>query len=343
MKGGNDKRPAGKTRHPAPGQRTLPATQGGSNALPTGAQVGEFEIVDLIGEGGFGIVYLAYDHSLHRHVALKEYMPSGMASRTQEMHVIVQSEHYAGTFKAGLRSFVNEARLLAQFDSPSLVKVYRFWEANGTAYMVMPYYEGITLKQALKDHRIVPTEQWIREFLGGLFDAIETIHRAKCFHRDIAPDNILLLKDGRPLLLDFGAARRVIEDLTHSPTVILKPGFAPIEQYAQVSGMRQGAWTDVYALAAVVYYIVSGKRPPPAVTRMVDDDMVSAREAGKGRYSEAFLAAIDRALTVQPEQRIQSMQDLRRALAIDDDAGTVARTRSAAPQRDDLERTRINT
>ena len=184
------------------------------NVLPQGTRLGEFEVVNLIGEGGFGIVYLAYDHSLERHVALKEYMPSGLATRTTTMAVTVKSQHNAGTFTAGLKSFINEARLLAQFDSPSLVKVHRFWEANGTAYMVMPFYQGITLKQALKERRIQPTEHWIRLLLADLFDAIETIHRAQCFHRDIAPDNILLLEDGRPLLLDFGAARRVIGDLT---------------------------------------------------------------------------------------------------------------------------------
>lgn len=284
------------------------------NVLPQGTRLGEFEVVNLIGEGGFGIVYLAYDHSLERHVALKEYMPSGLATRTTTMAVTVKSQHNAGTFTAGLKSFINEARLLAQFDSPSLVKVHRFWEANGTAYMVMPFYQGITLKQALKERRIQPTEHWIRLLLADLFDAIETIHRAQCFHRDIAPDNILLLEDGRPLLLDFGAARRVIGDLTQCLTVILKPGFAPIEQYADIAGLRQGAWTDIYALAAVVYYLIGGKAPPPAVARIVHDEMVPARQIGKGRYSDSFLAVIDKALAVKPEHRYQSIADLRHAL-----------------------------
>ncbi|WP_052452141.1 serine/threonine-protein kinase [Noviherbaspirillum autotrophicum] len=286
------------------------------NVLPVGTRLGEFEILELIGEGGFGIVYLAYDHSLERHVALKEYMPTGLATRTTRMAVTVRSQHNADTFTAGLKSFVNEARMLAQFDSPSLVKVYRFWEANGTAYMVMPFYEGITLKKALKEHRITPTENWIRMLLADLFDAIDTIHRVQCFHRDIAPDNILLLKDGRPLLLDFGAARRVIGDLTQGPTVILKPGFAPIEQYADIAGLRQGAWTDIYALAAVVYYLMTGRAPPPAVARIVKDEMVPAREVGKGRYTKPFLAVIDKALSVKPEQRYQSIAELRRALDI---------------------------
>ncbi|HJV88604.1 MAG TPA: protein kinase [Noviherbaspirillum sp.] len=297
---------------PAPGSDSEQSV----NVLPVGTHLGEFEILDLIGEGGFGIVYLAYDHSLERHVALKEYMPSGLATRTTSMAVTVRSEHNAATFTAGLKSFINEARMLAQFDSPSLVKVHRFWEGNGTAYMVMPFYEGITLKRALKERRITPGEPWIRMLLADLFDAIDTIHRAHCLHRDIAPDNILLLKDGRPLLLDFGAARRVIGDLTQCLTVILKPGFAPIEQYADIAGLRQGAWTDIYALAAVVYFLITGKAPPPAVARMVHDELVPAREAGKGRYSPSFLAALDKALAVKPEHRFRSIDELRQALDI---------------------------
>jgi serine/threonine protein kinase len=344
MRNGNDKKVVRRNRHRSIGA-TAPASEDtGVNVLPVGARIGEFEIIDLIGEGGFGIVYLAYDHSLHRRIALKEYMPSGFASRTRAMHVTVRSEHHAATFKAGLKSFVNEARLLAQFDSPSLVKVHRFWEANGTAYMVMPFYEGITLKQALKERKITPTESWLKDFLADMLDAIETIHSVQCYHRDIAPDNILLLKDGRPLLLDFGAARRVIEDLTHSPTVILKPGFAPIEQYAKISGLRQGAWTDMYALAAVVYYLITGQRPPPAVTRMIDDDMEPARETGKGRYSQSFLDVIDRALAVRPEQRIQSVAELRRALDLDGGAARTASQPAATRQNQELsDKTRINT
>ncbi len=327
-----------------------PAPQGesefGANVLPVGTHLGEFEIQDLIGEGGFGIVYLAYDHSLERQVALKEYMPSGLATRTTRMAVSVRSQKKLDTFTAGLKSFINEARMLAQFDSPALVKVHSFWEGNGTAYMVMPYYEGMTLKQALHSHKIKPTEAWIRMLLADLFDAIEILHRAHCLHRDIAPDNILLLKDGRPLLLDFGAARRVIGDLTQCFTAILKPGFAPIEQYADIAGLRQGAWTDIYALAAVVYYLITGRAPPPSVARMVHDDLVPAREAGKGRYSEAFLATIDKALAVRPEQRFHSIDELRRALGImepeprtvphagGDWATTVARTVPVAPASD---------
>src|SRR5688500_14202361 len=179
------------------------------NALPKGHRLGEFELTGTIGVGGFGIVYLAQDHSLERRVALKEYMPSSLAERTGGTEVRVKSEQFDETFTIGKRSFINEAKLLAQFDHPSLVKVYRFWEANGTAYMVMPFYEGRTLRDTLRQEGNPPGELRLKQLLQHLLDALEIIHAQSCFHRDIAPDNILILKDGRPLLLDFGAARRV--------------------------------------------------------------------------------------------------------------------------------------
>src|SRR5690242_10066026 len=243
-----------------------------SNALPIGTRVHEFEITRVVGEGGFSVVYLAFDHTLHRSIALKEYIPSALASRRGDNTVAVRSAQHQQTFEAGLRSFVNEARMLAQFDHPALVKVYRFWEANGTAYMVMPYYSGRTLEEALKVRRDPPDEAWIRALLSPLMEALAVLHADRVYHRDISPDNIMLLAGDRPVLLDFGAARRVISDMTHALTVILKPGYAPIEQYADVPGMKQGPWTDVYALAAVVYFMILGRKPPPAVTRLMQDE-----------------------------------------------------------------------
>ena len=293
-----------------------PSNEGG-NMLPVGFYLGEFEVTKVLGEGGFGIVYLAEDHSLGRRVALKEYMPSSLAQRVGGTQVSVKSERHRETFEAGLKSFVNEARLLAQFDHPSLVKVYRFWEANGTAYMVMPFYEGVTLKDELKAMGAPPDENWLRELLEPLTEALAVIHTEQCYHRDIAPDNVILLKgSNRPLLLDFGAARRVIGDMTQALTVILKPGYAPVEQYAEVPGMKQGPWTDVYALAAVVYYAITGKTPPTSVGRLMNDNYVPMTQAGAGRYSPAFLAAMDRALIVKPEQRTQSIDDLRHDLGM---------------------------
>ena len=300
---------------------TVPVTvarRRSGNALPDGTHLAEFEIRGVIGEGGFGIVYLAWDWSLQRQVAIKEYMPSTLAARTQTTFVSPRSDKFADTFALGLRSFVNEAQLLASFDHPSLLKVYRFWEANGTAYMVMPYYQGVTLKRALSALNAPPEEAWLLRQLGPLLDALEVMHRERCFHRDIAPDNILLLDDGRPLLLDFGAARRVIGDATQALTAFLKPGYAPVEQYAEMPSMKQGPWTDLYALGSVVHYAITGHTPPESVARLVNDTMVPLATTGAGRYSERFLRAIDHALAVRPDARPASAAQMRSELGVQD-------------------------
>lgn len=306
------------------------ADHGSDNVLPNGTRLGDFEIVGLLGVGGFGIVYRAHDRALDRDVALKEYMPSSLASRAQA-NVHINSTRHAEMFQAGLRSFINEARMLAHFDHPALVKVYQFWEANGTAYMVMPYYRGNTLKQTLQANSGPPDEAWLRKMLAQLLDALELIHAQQCFHRDIAPDNILMLDDARPLLLDFGAARRAIEGMTQAFTVILKQGYAPIEQYAEVPGMHQGAWTDLYALASVVHYAIDGRSPVPAVARIINDPFVPLASRYAGKYSERFLAAIDQALAVKPEQRPQSVAGMRALLDLHDSPAAVAMPVPAVP------------
>jgi serine/threonine protein kinase len=305
---------------PAHDDGTVPGTSGrrGGNALPDGARLAEFEVRGVIGEGGFGIVYRAWDASLQRQVAIKEYMPATLAARTHGSQVMPRTDESSETFALGLRSFVNEAQLLASFDHPSLLKVYRFWEANGTAYMVMPYYQGITLKKALKALDAPPEEGWLMRQLGQLLDALDVIHQGRCYHRDISPDNILLLDSGTPLLLDFGAARRVIGDATHALTAFLKPGYAPVEQYAEMPTMKQGPWTDLYALASVVHYAITGRTPPESVARLVNDTMVPLTTVAAGRYSERFLRAIDHALAVRPEQRPQSAIELRDELGVEE-------------------------
>ncbi|MBX3623929.1 MAG: protein kinase [Rhizobacter sp.] len=312
---------------------------GSGNALPLGHRLQEYVIEGLIGEGGFGIVYLARDTQLGRVVALKEYMPSSLATRDGEHQVSVRSMRHRETFELGLRSFVNEAQLLASFDHPSLVKVYRFWEQNGTAYMVMPYYQGPTLKQWLVENGARADEGWLLSLLHPVIDALEVMHHERCYHRDIAPDNILLLQHAstqigrphavRPVLLDFGAARRVISDATQALTVILKSGYAPIEQYAESTSMKQGAWTDVYALSAVLYAAITGKAPLPSVSRMVTDDMVPAAQAGAGHYTQEFLAAIDKGLSVRPEHRPQDMAALRQLFSYG--TGTPSTVPAAVP------------
>jgi len=288
------------------------------DALPVGERLGEFEILRVLGVGGFGIVYLAMDHGLEREVALKEYLPSALARRGGDGMVSVRSRANAETYQLGMRSFINEARLLARFDHPSLVKVYRFWEDNGTAYMVMPYYRGRTVKQlraTMSDD--APSEAWLQSLLDALLGALEALHAEGVYHRDVAPDNILVCDDAPPVLLDFGAARRVIGDRTQSFTAILKPNFAPIEQYADVTTMRQGPWTDLYALAATIYHLLSGQSPMPAAARMLQDDMPRLADMALPGYSPHFLQALDWALAVRPQDRPQTVSMLRDALVGD--------------------------
>ena len=302
------------------------------HTLPIGTRLEGLEITGVIGEGGFGIVYVAYDASLEREVAIKEYMPASLAARaTGTWQVSVRSERHRDTFNAGLKSFVNEARLLARFDHPALVRVFRFWEANSTAYMVMPYYKGPTLKNALAALGAPPDETQLRTWLRPLLDALSAMHAQQVFHRDISPDNILLTERS-PLLLDFGAARRVIGDMTQALTVVLKPGYAPIEQYGEAASLTQGAWTDLYALASVVHYAITGRAPTSAVERIVQDKLQPLALRVAGRYSDGFLQAIDRALAVLPQDRPQDVVEFRALL----DAGMAADSRTAPGNADSL-------
>lgn len=279
------------------------------NCLPVGTRLAEFEIRQVIGEGGFGIVYLAFDHSLQRTVAIKEYMPSALAARSTEHTVSVRSKRHAEAFEAGLRSFINEARLLAQFDHPALVKVYRFWEQHGTAYMVMRYYEGRTLKSVLRDNPELVNEAWLKRLLKPILSALDKLYAASILHRDVSPENIMIQPDGKPVLLDFGAARQIVQDMAQSLTVILKPGFAPVEQYADDESMRQGPWTDIYSLSAVMYAAITGKAPPAAVARMLNDPIEPLAISGREGYGTQFLEAIDRGMAVRPEIRPQTIAE----------------------------------
>ncbi len=289
------------------------------DVLPAGTRFGELEILRTLGVGGFGIVYLAQDHALQRQVAIKEYMPGQLAQRGGGSQVSVRAGSLQETFDIGRRSFVNEARLLARFDHRALLKVYQFWEANGTAYMAMPYLQGLTLRQTRQAMTGAPNEAWMLALLLPLLDGLTLLHAEGVLHRDIAPDNILLPavgKDGGadPILLDFGAARHAISDRTQTLTAILKPSYAPIEQYAEATALRQGPWTDLYALGAVAHYMLTGRPPPPSTARALADDYVPLVGQALPGLSPRFLAAIDAALAVRPQDRPQSAGDFRAAL-----------------------------
>ncbi|AOJ06078.1 serine/threonine-protein kinase [Burkholderia mayonis] len=277
--------------------------------LPLGHRLGELQLDEVLGVGGFGIVYRAFDRTLRRAVAIKEYMPSMLATRGGDYTVSLRSERFAQAFDAGRSAFLNEARLLAQFDHPGLVKVLHFWESHGTAYMVMPFFEGRTLKQLL-DGGVQMGETQLRNIVAALLGALDTLHRAQCFHRDIALDNILIRPDGNPILLDFGAARKRIGDLVDDSAMMIKPGYAPIEQYTDDPAFSQGPWTDLYALGAVMHAMVAGELPPAAVVRSIKDTYrpLATRElAAREPYSPAFLAAIDHALQLRIADRPESV------------------------------------
>ncbi len=274
----------------------------------------EFEILGLLGVGGFGMVYGAYDHSLQRTVAIKEYMPAAIVGRAAGMSLTVRSSVDQLSFSAGLKSFVAEARLLARFDHPSLVKVYRFWEANNTAYMAMPLYVGMTLKQARSQMERPPSEAWLRNVLWSVLQALKVLHENNTLHRDVSPDNIFLQDVGPPVLLDLGSARRAVLDTTQKHTAVLKVNYAPIEQYADSVDLVQGPWTDLYSVAAVIHGCLCNEPPVPSTFRLLRDRMptiasvaITVEEHFGQSYSAEFVAAMDHALAIQPDERPQSV------------------------------------
>ncbi|HEY0877374.1 MAG TPA: protein kinase, partial [Zeimonas sp.] len=236
----------------------------------------------------------------------------------------------AKTFELGRRSFLAEARLLAQFRHPGLLEVLHFWEQNGTAYMVMPFYEGRTLDQVLANGPQEVTEAWLKAVIRPVLDALEHMHGEDCYHRDVSADNILIRNDGKALLLDLGAARRVIGESDRALTVMLKPGYAPIEQYADDPACRQGPWTDVYAVAAVLHFAITNRMPPASASRVMHDSLPSLASLAPSGYSQRFLEAIDRGLSIRPEERPRTVGEFRSLLFAaspdQDIAGTEARS-----------------
>lgn len=290
---------------------TLLATH--ANCLAIGSRVSDFEIIGLIGEGGFGIVYLAKDVTLDRIVALKEFMPAAFAGRIDGVHVAVRAANHRAMFDAGLKSFINESKMLAKFAHPALVEVFRFWEGNGTGYMAMRLYRGETLRQVLAKGEENFTEEHIAQIMCPIFDALEMLHREQVFHRDIAPDNIIL-SEGRSVLLDFGSARKIIGDATQALTTVLKPGYAPLEQYSDDGTMKQGSWTDVYALGGVLYHLATGKTPLQAVSRMMSDPLQTVNQLTGDKFSTNFSQAVGKAMMVHIDNRFQTVTEFREAL-----------------------------
>lgn len=279
-----------------------------AQALPAGYGLQEYRIERLLGVGGFGLTYLALDQNLNLKVALKEYMPGDLASRAADQSITPSSGDTAESFGWGKRRFLDESRTLASFRHPNIVRVMRFFEANGSAYMVMEFVEGAPLGDWIKTQRPL-SEAYLRAFLEPLLDGLEVVHKAGYTHRDIKPGNIYMREDLTPVLLDFGSARMQASELT----AVVSPGYAPFEQY-HAQG-NQGPWSDLYALGGVLYWIVTGNRPHEAVARAREDSMPPAIQAGDcNLYGVELLAAIDWALTPHENERPQSVAEWREAL-----------------------------
>jgi serine/threonine protein kinase len=277
------------------------------NALPVGTQLNEYIVRSMIGEGGFGIVYLAHDTLLDREVAIKEYLPASFATRSNELQVGARSADRQELFERGLQRFVKEAHILARFRHPALVSVLRFFSANGTAYMVMPYYRGKTLRDMIRGGYRASDTKSLLSILLPVLAGLSQIHSVECYHLDVSADNILILENGTPVLLDFGSARHEqITDL-QSATIILKPGFAPVEQYSDGSGLKIGPWTDVYALSAVAYQLVTGAMPVISVARIVQDTLKPLSSFATPELSAEVLGVIDSGLSVNPQDRPQTI------------------------------------
>ena len=282
-------------------------------ALPQGTRIRDFEFRRVLGHGGFGMTYLGWNVALDISVAIKEYLPSGLATREQDLSVVPQTPRATSDFQWGLERFLDEARTLARFQHPNIVRVHHFFEAHSTAYIAMDYVEGEDLSAHLTRKGTL-SEDELKSILYPLLSALEVVHQADFLHRDIKPSNIILrAEDGSPVLLDFGAARQAMGAKSRSVTSIVTPGYAPIEQYS--SRGHQGAWTDIYALGGVCYRALTGQTPDDATDRMRDDPLIPVSQRCAGRVSGAFLSAIDAALAVNEGDRPQSVEAWQAAMA----------------------------
>lgn len=294
-------------------RRAIPSKPAAASvALPVGFRLFEYRIDAVLGQGGFGIAYAATDVNLNVKVVIKEYLPEDFAYRAADNTVSARDDHDQDFYQSGLDSFLVEARTLATFRHRNIVRVARFFEANRTAYMVLEYERGQSLKSWRKKRDNIP-EAKIVQLLAPLLDGLEVVHHSGYLHRDIKPDNVYVRdEDGSLVLLDFGAARQTASEKSDVGTVVT-PGYAPIEQYA--GGGRQGPWSDLYSLGATLFWLITGKKPIEAPARLNDPDpLPSAETLGQGRYSPEFLCAIDWALRMHPSDRPQDVEQFRSML-----------------------------
>ena len=268
----------------------------------------DYRIERVLGQGGFGITYLATDKNLGRQVAIKEYFPREYASRDTTLTVkAAGNTEDRETFKWGLERFLEEAKVLARFDHPNIIAVRRFFRANGTAYLVMDYCEGKPLDELIRQSGSLDRGQ-LDKLFSPMLDALEVLHRANIFHRDIKPANIYIRLDGSPVLLDFGAARQEIGGHSRSMTSLATQHYAAVEQYTT---RGQGPYTDIYSLGATLYRAVTGEKPQDSPDRMLDDKLVPSQKFVGGKFDGRILFAIDVAMKIRPEERPQTVAEWR--------------------------------
>jgi serine/threonine protein kinase len=294
-------------------------------ALPAGTMLGDYRLDAVIGHGGFGITYRAFDSQLAKVVAIKEYLPVEFAVR-DGLGVVARGARFADDFAWGRERFLDEARALARFRHPHIVPVMRFLVANGTAYTVMEFEDGRNVAEMLREPgRRLPADE-VRRLAEGLLLGLGAVHAQGFLHRDIKPSNIIIRRDGVPILIDFGAARQAMGNRTRTMTSVLTPQYAPIEQFA-LDG-NQGPWSDIYSAAAVLHHVIAGVPPPEAAGRIGRDPYRPLAETQAGLFDQAFLAAVDRGLAFAPEERPQSIDEWSKLFGI-----SLARAHDAPTQR----------
>ncbi len=286
--------------------------------LPAGTILHEGYLIGrVLGQGGFGITYLGYDLASHQRLAIKEYFPAGIVVR-QNGEVQSSSIENKSIFKRGIDSFNKEARILSELSNyPNIVNIHTFFFENGTGYFVMEFIDGMSLKDYLTSRGGRIDFQETLALLLPVMHILQAVHHAGMLHRDIAPDNIYITKEGQTKLMDFGAARFHTFQETQSVRTIVKPGYAPMEQYASQSA--QGPWTDVYAMGATIYRTLTGAVPPDAPTRAMRDEMQSPLQMGFVLPTNADYA-IMRAMAPQIVFRFRAMNDFIQALTLPDGA-----------------------
>lgn len=288
------------------------------HALPVGTHLESYEIRSVLGVGGFGITYRAYDHHLQCDVAIKEYLPSQFAVRnTDGATVTPKSEGDASAYEYGLKRFLDEARTLAKFREPNIVRIIRYLETNHTAYFVMDFEEGESLGAVLVRETSLGEER-IKEIVVPILHSLRSVHVKNILHRDIKPANIYLREDGSPVLLDFGSARQALEQQGQKLTGVVTPGYAPFEQY--FSDSKQGPWTDVYAIGATMYHCVTGAAPTVATERIAliqdkeTDPVVRVSDLLRNRFSAPFLDTLRWMLEPNARDRPQTAEQAANAL-----------------------------